>query len=315
VESQTLSRDNYEVIVIDNDSSDDTRAVLEQKYKTYSNLKFGFQEKPGAAATRNAGLRMAKGDLILFIDDDVQAEPELLQAHLECHRKHTNTSVIGAVTMPWGDTSEPFLRYLRDHRILNPYTPAKGPIDFSYYHTCNVSTPTQLLLNVGGFNESFRIYGMEDIELGYRLQKAGCRMLFAPEAKAVHYRFPGYQDFIDRSEQAGYSLGQLIELHPELKKRFVQGSRVARHLKNIHSLYAWTTAAMSPLLKVLANWEKTRGSAPLSRFMDMHYSWSIRYHIFLGYRHYSKEQHKPENILPIQPALAKEYQMKAKGRL
>ena len=98
VESQTLSRDHYEVIVIDNDSCDDTRAVLEQKYKTYSNLKFGFQEKPGAAATRNAGLRLAKGDLILFIDDDVQAEPGLLQAHLDCQRKHANTSVIGAVT-------------------------------------------------------------------------------------------------------------------------------------------------------------------------------------------------------------------------
>src|SRR5262249_24694845 len=138
---------------------------------------------------------MAKGDLILFIDDDVQAEPELLQAHLECQRTHANTSVIGSVTMPWGDTSEPFLRYLRDHRILNPYTPAKGPIDFSYYHTCNVSTPTQLLLKVGGFNENFRIYGMEDIELGYRVQKAGSRMVFAENARALHYRFPDYAYF------------------------------------------------------------------------------------------------------------------------
>jgi hypothetical protein len=218
--------------------------------------------------------------------------------------------------MPWGDTSDPFLRYLRDHRILNPYTPSKGPIDFAYYHTCNVSTPTQLLLNVRGFNEGFRIYGMEDIELGYRLQKAGCRMIFAPEAKAIHYRFPGYQDFIDRSEQVGYSLGQLIQLHPELKKRFVQSSRIRRHLKSIHSLYAWTSAAMAPLFGVLASWEKTRGSAPLTWLMDMHYSLSIRYHIFLGYHRYSKDQRRPQEMLaPIQPTLAKEYQMKAKGRL
>src|SRR5207237_5449871 len=80
VESQTVSREQYELIVIDNDSCDDTRSVLEQKAKTYSNLKFGLQEKPGAAATRNAGLQVAKGDLILFIDDDVQAEPDLIQA-------------------------------------------------------------------------------------------------------------------------------------------------------------------------------------------------------------------------------------------
>src|SRR5216117_432610 len=86
IESQTVARTVYEVIVIDNDSTDDTRQVLEQKSRTYSNLKFGTQEKPGAAATRNAGLRLANGDMILFIDDDVQAEPGLVQAHLDCHR-------------------------------------------------------------------------------------------------------------------------------------------------------------------------------------------------------------------------------------
>ena len=64
IETQTVPREQYEVIVIDNDSADDTRTVLEQKAKAYSNFRFGFQEKPGAAATRNAGLRLAKNELI-----------------------------------------------------------------------------------------------------------------------------------------------------------------------------------------------------------------------------------------------------------
>src|SRR6185503_10171518 len=92
IESQTIPREQYELIVIDNDSTDDTRSVIEQKAKTYSNFRSGWQEKPGAAATRNAGLRLAKGDLILFIDDDVQAEPGLIQAHFACHAKNSNTS-------------------------------------------------------------------------------------------------------------------------------------------------------------------------------------------------------------------------------
>ena len=71
IESQTVSREQYEVIVIDNDSTDDTRGLLEQKAVTYPNLKFASQEKPGAAATRNAGLRVARADIVLFIDDDV----------------------------------------------------------------------------------------------------------------------------------------------------------------------------------------------------------------------------------------------------
>src|SRR2546425_6476928 len=316
VESQTIPGDHYEVLVIDNASTDDTPAILEQKAGIYPNLKFDFQKKPGAAATRNVGIRLANSDLILFIDDDVQAEPALLQAHLDCHIQNPNSSVIGAVSMPWGDTSDPFLKYLSDHRILNPYTPSKGPIDFSYYHTCNLSTPTQTLLDVGCFNESFKMYGMEDIELGYRLERAGCRMVFAPDARAVHYRFPSYDDFIGRSEQAGYSLGQLIQLHPELKKRFVESSRIGRHLKNIHSLYRWTAAAMSPLLTLLTRWEQTRGTARLTRLMDAHYNWSIRYHFFVGYHLYSKDHRIRRDFgTSFQPALAKEYRIKAKNEL
>jgi len=318
VESQTISRDQYEVIVIDNDSTDDTRNVLEQKAKSYSNLRFGLQEKPGAAATRNAGLQIAKGDLVLFIDDDIEAESTLIQAHLESHQRNPNASVIGAVSVPWGaTTTDPFLRYLRDHRVLSPYTPSDGPIDFSYYHTGNVSTPTHLLLSVGGFNEDFKIYGMEDIELGYRLEKAGSRMVFAPDARAIHHRFPCYWDFIERSEQAGYSLGQFLGLHPELKKRFVESRPVAKHLKCIHTLYRWSTAAMSPLVSLMTSWEKTRGTAPLTRLMDVHYNWSIRYSFFLGYHRYSKDQGRIRRELPtsMQTPLAKEYPMKAKGEL
>jgi glycosyltransferase involved in cell wall biosynthesis len=317
IEGQTVSREQYEVIVIDNDSTDDTRNVLEQKSKIYRNLKCGIQEKPGAAATRNAGLRRANGQVILFVDDDVQAEPTLIQAHIDGHRKNPNASMIGAVSMPWGATSDPFLRYLRDRRILNPYTPSRGPIDFSYYHTGNVSTPTQMLLDVGGFDESFDVYGMEDIELGYRLEKAGCRMVFAPEARGIHYSFPRYRNFVERSEQAGYSLGHLIRLHPELKNRFVEGSRIARRLKCVHSLYRWAAAAMSPFLSLLTTWEQRRGTVPLTRLMDAHYSWSIRYHFFVGYHRYSREERRDrhELVTPMQPALAKEYQMKAKGEL
>jgi glycosyltransferase involved in cell wall biosynthesis len=317
IESQTIPRDQYEVIVIDNDSKDDTRAVLQQKARTYSNLKFGMQETPGAAATRNAGIRLARGKLTLFIDDDVYAEPTLIESHLDRHSKTPNISVIGAVTIPFGDTREPFLRYLRDHRILNPYTPSKGPIDFSYYHTCNVSTPTDVLLNVGGFNEGFRIYGMEDIELGYRLETSGSRMIFAPEAKAVHYRFPTYDDFIHRCDQAGYSLGQLIRLHPALKKRFVESGRITKRLKHLHVLYRWAAGAIEPVFKTVTNWEKTRGTVPVTRLMDVHYNWSIRYHFFLGYHRYTKEfqQHaQPELATPMQPALAEKFHVKAKGK-
>ncbi|HLH29962.1 MAG TPA: glycosyltransferase, partial [Terriglobia bacterium] len=225
IEHQTLPRDLYEVLVIDNKSTDDTQSVLKQKSRSYPNLKIFSQSKKGAAATRNVGIQKASGEIILFIDDDIQAEPNLIEAHWNYHQQHSSSSIIGGLITPWANSRNAFLRYLRDRGIFNPYSIACGPMDFSYYHTGNVSTARSVLLEVGGFNEEFEMYGMEDIELGYRLERHGSRMVHGPDAKAVHEFFPTYPQFIQRCEQAGYSLGKMIELHPELRGRFVESGK------------------------------------------------------------------------------------------
>jgi hypothetical protein len=158
------------------------------------------------------------------------------------------------------------------------------------------------LIKVGGFNEAFTIYGMEDIELGYRLERAGSRMMFAPDAAAVHFRLPTYEDFMERSEQAGYCLGYLLSLHPELKGRFVESGRITRHLKGLHPLYRGLALALTPLINVLTFFEKQRGTGRISSTLDMHYAWSVRYHFFLGYRRYLND-HSNRPAAVIRPSL------------
>jgi glycosyltransferase involved in cell wall biosynthesis len=289
IEHQTLSRDLYEVLVIDNDSTDDTQKVVSQKSRVYPQLKTFSQSKRGAAATRNVGIRAAAGDIILFIDDDIQAEPNLIETHWQYHQKHSNSSIIGGLITPWSDSTDAFLRYLRDRGIFNPYSIACGPMDFSYYHTGNVSTARSVLLDVGGFNEQFAVYGMEDIELGYRLERRGSRMVHGPDAKAVHEYFPTYPQFIRRCEQAGYSLGKLIELHPELRERFIENGKRTHLLKRFHILYRLFSAAAKPLTKGLVTWEEQRGCGRVSSILDMHYYWALRYHFFLGYTQYTSD--------------------------
>lgn len=289
IEQQTLSRDQYEVIVIDNDSTDHTPTVLAQKKGACAKLKTFCQKKRGAAATRNIGIRAAAGDIILFIDDDIQAEPNLVEAHWNYHQKYPNSSIIGGLITPWEDRKEAFLRYLRDRGIFNPYSITLGPIDFSYYHTGNVSTSRSLLVEVGGFNEEFAVYGMEDIELGYRLERRGSHMVHGPDAKALHQYFPTYEQFIQRCGQAGYSLGKLIELHPELRGRFVENGKRTHLLKRFHSLYRLFSTAANPITKSLMRWEEHRGSGPVSPLLDMHYYWALRYHFFLGYTQYTRD--------------------------
>jgi len=289
IANQTLSQDLYEILVIDNGSTDHTRSVLDQKSKVYPNLRAFSQLKRGAAPTRNVGIRNAEGETVVFIDDDILAEPGLLEAHLRYHHRPEPVAIIGAVTAPWGASNDPFLRYLRDRRIFNPYSITGGPLDFSYYHTGNVSTSRALLMEAGGFNEEFYIYGMEDIELGYRLEKLGCRMAHGLDARAEHAYFPTYDQFIQRCEQAGYSLGKLIDLHPELKGRFVENGRRTRLLKRFHVLYRMFTLGSQPISRLIARWEEQRGSGPVTPVLDQHYYWAVRYHFFLGYRQYNRQ--------------------------
>jgi len=283
---QTVSPENYEILVVDNGSTDHTQQVLSQKSRLYPHIKNFSQLKRGAAATRNVGIRNAAGEVVLFIDDDILAESDLVEWHLKYHAQNPKVSVVGAVTAPWADATEPFLRYLRDRSIFNPYSITGGPLDFSYYHTGNVSTRREMLQECNGFNEEFFIYGMEDIELGYRLEKLGCRMIHGPNARAEHQYFPTYEQFIRRCEQAGYSLGKLIELHPELKPRFVESGRRTRFLKRLHVLYRMFTYTAQPALKMVSTWEEKQGSGKVSRLLDQHYYWAVRYHFFLGYRQY-----------------------------
>lgn len=289
IEQQTVGRDKYEVLVVDNNSSDHTQSVLTQKSAAYPNLRYFKQPKPGAAATRNVGIREATGDIVLFIDDDISAQPELIQRHLEYHEQNPESAVIGTVVAPWENSSDPFLRYLRDRGIFSPYNITCGrPMDFSYYHTGNVSTSRKLLVKVDGFSEEFFVYGMEDIELGYRLERTGCRMIPGTAARAQHEYFPTYEGFVGRCRQAGYSLGKLVELHPELRRRFMENGKRTHVLKHVHGLYRVVVAATAPLYNGIAQWERGRGSGAVHPMLDQHYYWAIRYNFFLGYREYLK---------------------------
>jgi glycosyltransferase involved in cell wall biosynthesis len=287
IESQTVSRETYEVLVVNNNSSDHTQTVLKEKAAVYPNLRAFNQVKPGAAATRNVGIRAAVGDIALFIDDDIFAEPDLIESHLRYHGKNSDASIVGTVMSPWEKSNDPFLRYLRDKGIFNPYSIAcNRPMDFSYYHTGNVSTSRKLLSEVGGFNEEFFVYGMEDIELGYRLEKKGSKMTPGPAAKALHEYFPTYQQFVARCQQAGYSLGKLIDLHPELRKRFTESGKRTHMLKRLHMGYRVMMSVFDPVFEGLIGWEMRRGTGKVNPALDQHYYWGIRYHFFLGYREY-----------------------------
>lgn len=172
---QTLPKDQYEVIVVDDGSTDGTADMI-AALKSPINLVFIRQEKEGLAAGRNKGIRKAQGEIILFIDDDVLADRRLLEEHVYSHERYPNSVIKGWVN--------------HVDFLARPQTPKWTLRDYSraFFWTSNVSVAKHDLVNAGLFDESFTEYGWEDLELGLRLKAGGLQSRTNRKAIGYHYK-------------------------------------------------------------------------------------------------------------------------------
>lgn len=174
---QTCAPADYEVVLVNDGSTDATAAVIEAA-RARATCAFTVieQANAGLARGRNAGIARASGERIIFIDDDVLPTPPFVAEHLRSHAAHPQAIVRGAVI-----NTESF------ERLPVPvWTPANYSGNF--FWTSNVSVPLATLRAAGNFTESFREYGWEDIELGLRLRRAGVRGVFNRFAVAFHWK-------------------------------------------------------------------------------------------------------------------------------
>lgn len=180
-----------EVVVVDDGSRDRTPSVLEL-FRDRLPLRIVRGEARGPAAARNRGIAAAAGRAILFIDDDIIVEPGLVEGHLRFHREHADdeTGLLGLVQWDPAVRPTPFMDWLErggrqfEYEALEPGEPA----GYRHFYTCNLSVKRALLQRVGGFDEEFTRPLYEDIELGYRLEQAGLRLIYAPTLRGLHHR-------------------------------------------------------------------------------------------------------------------------------
>ena len=184
--TQTIGRDRYEVIVVDDASSDGTWEYLREldtirKYRNESNM--------GRAATRNVGIANVRAGIILFLDDDVLAENRLIEAHLDIHGQYGTAAVVGAVLpSPEIKRTAVNLYYNRHHEwCLREMRKASVSLPYRFLKTANLSVPTRVFNKIGVFDERFRTYGGEDTELGLRMRANSIGIVFADDAIGYHW--------------------------------------------------------------------------------------------------------------------------------
>ncbi len=169
----------------------------------------------GRARARNAGLAHAGGELVVFVDSDMTVAPGFLSAHAAAVGHGTHRVAIGQILIPTGQQRGAVARYQRGrgvHRL-----PVGAPIPFKCFVTGNSSLPRGLLGQVGGFDERFCAYGGEDLELGYRLHRAGAEFVFADAAISWHHHIRSLRGLGQMMAIYGaHGLPLLLALHPEL---------------------------------------------------------------------------------------------------
>ena len=244
LENQDIGADNFQVIVIDDGSQDGTGDYL-RDYSGSLNLEPILNETNiGRAASRNLGIKRAQAPLTVFLDADMEVDPDFLRRHLEAQSGGFQVSV-GKVVFHESLEKSPLMRYLEKRGAAK--LPPGAEIPGRYFLSCNASVPTRVLLDAGGFDENFWHYGGEDIDLGLRLaEKIPLRSL--PSAISRHRHYRDLDSFIEVIRGYGrHSLPYLIKKHPH----FFRDLKLDRHpakslrdlvIKSLSNRYLYTFA-------------------------------------------------------------------------
>ncbi|MBI4698271.1 MAG: glycosyltransferase family 2 protein [Nitrospirae bacterium] len=216
--AQSYDLGKVEVLVIDDCSPiNPEEAIL--NLKTKYRLRFFREEKNiGQGRIRNIGIRLAQGEYVFFIGDDTIPKETLLEEHMALHKKFDGIAVLGRVL--WSpELRNDFMDYIE--KIQFHYHNIKDPENVKFhFYTSNISLGKKWFESEH-YSDKFRNYGLEDIELGYRLEKKGLRVVYNPEAVVFHYHPYSFEQFCARMRNVGKSAVIFAGLHPELKRRYV----------------------------------------------------------------------------------------------
>lgn len=225
LENQELTPDHrYEVIVVDDGSTDDTVNWLQQQQASFPHLRLLSQDHQGPAAARNLGVAAARGDTIVFIDSDLVVTAQFLQAHATALSRAAQQ-----VRTPAGEPPRLFTygRVINTCNFANPTAEPYKLTDFSaaYFATGNVAIARIWLEQAGLFDPEFQLYGWEDLELGVRLKQLGLKLIKAPEAVGYHWHPPFSLEqlpgLIDKEIQRGRMGVLFYQKHPTWEVRLM----------------------------------------------------------------------------------------------
>ncbi len=233
----------FEVIVADDGSTDTTAAVAEQ-----AGAKLVRTPARGPNAARNAGLRAAEGDLVVFVDDDVDAPPGWLAAYLEGAERHPGADAFGGPIRARFEGRAP-RSCGREPAPITTLDLGPEDRDADFVWGANMAIRRRAFDRLGPFDEELPQFGEEE-EWLTRLREAGGRVVYLAHAQLDH-----------RREDGDARLGVLM------RGAYVRGRRL-----RLHDVRRGSAPSLARELRVLAGcgWHTARHACPQGLVMGAH---------------------------------------------
>ena len=215
---QSTSSELFEVLIIDNNSTDYTKKIADDFCEKYNNFRYVFETRQGHSQARNRAIAEAKGKYLAYIDDDAIADKNWIKSILDCFA-NSDANVVGGPVEPFIDSEKNY--NIESHKFdCGNERKRMVPPGFDFgFSTCNVCFKKSLFDEVGLFSENFGIVNGklqmgEDSEMGYRLLKAGKKFYYEPGMKVRHKLRLKELEFIGslkRSYNVGAGIGKIIK--------------------------------------------------------------------------------------------------------
>ncbi|MFT5645523.1 MAG: glycosyltransferase involved in cell wall biosynthesis [Aureispira sp.] len=221
LELQTFK--DFEVVISNDGSTDDTVQVIKDNQGKYNfDINILDNKNGGRSIARNKGVRNAKGDLLVFFDDDVRPNSNCIQLHVDFHEKHPNSLLDGPalydleVVKTKGD-----FQWYRSNLEMGWYVKGNHPVkkERAGLVGANKSMSRALFWEVGGFDE--QLTDSEDFEFAFRaMHHCNYDIYFDYRTWVYHDDYKSFQLYLKRRLEANGSSKRLIQLFPEILEHY-----------------------------------------------------------------------------------------------
>jgi len=219
----------FEIIVADNNSSDNSKEIMQVKF---SHLKIlSFSENLGFSKANNKALDLAVGEYIFFLNPDTEVKPGCLKSALKYMKDHPEVGLAGTkILNPDGTEQNSFeFRYPKEKYVSS----LKGlPGKIAWVLGASMLVSKRVMADVSGFDERYFLYG-EDIDLCLRIRKFGLQVGFIPNAEIIHWEGQSEKASLKSSVFKKKLEAELIFYDAHYSKEEI------RKIKRVHLLEAW----------------------------------------------------------------------------